>query len=430
MALAADTARKPASALWWYGAVIVAACFVIFAVAYGVRLSFAIFFVALLKEFGWSRALLAGVFSLGSLVFGFTSPVVGVLLDRYGARRVMLAGAALTGVSLVLCSRINALWQLYLLYGLVLSVGIGFLGLVPQVGLLSRWFVRWFSSAVGLAFAGVGVSMLLAGPLVQVIIDRFGWRWAFVALAGFVGVIIVPLVLWVLKEGPEEVGRGPDGDLLEEVSEHLGAAEEEEEGWTVARAAATVPFWALVGTFFFTPLGIFPIVVHHVAYLVDAGFSTLFAASVFGFQGLMSVVGKIVIGYLADRLGRPGAILLSFGLSGVGILALLTVRDPSHLWRLYLFAATFGFALGTRGPIVSAATADHFRGRRFGTIYGVVHLSNGVGGALGPLVVGYLFDVSGSYTLGFLLAFACLIVAAASMLVAVLWPRATLGTAS
>ncbi|MEE8209779.1 MAG: MFS transporter, partial [bacterium] len=160
MALATDTARKPASALWWYGAVIVAACFVIFAVAYGVRLSFAIFFVALLKEFGWSRALLAGVFSLGSLVFGFTSPVVGVLLDRYGARRVMLAGAALTGVSLVLCSRINALWQFYLLYGLVLSVGIGFLGLVPQVGLLSRWFVRWFSSAVGLAFAGVGVSML------------------------------------------------------------------------------------------------------------------------------------------------------------------------------------------------------------------------------------------------------------------------------
>ncbi|MDA2917401.1 MFS transporter, partial [Nitrospinae bacterium AH_259_B05_G02_I21] len=271
-------------------------CFIIFAVAYGVRLSFAIFFVALLEEFGWSRTLLAGVFSLGTLVFGCTSPVVGALLDRYGARRMMLVGAALTGVSLVLCSRISAPWQLYLLYGVLLSLGIGFLGLVPQVGLLSRWFVRWFSSAVGFAFAGVGVSMLLAGPLVQVIIDRFGWRWAFVALAGLVGAIIVPLVLWVLKEGPEEVGRGPDGEPLEEVRERLDAAEDEQEGWTVARAAATVPFWALVGTFFFTPLGIFPIVVHHVVYLVDAGFSTLFAASVFGFQGVMSAVGKMAIG--------------------------------------------------------------------------------------------------------------------------------------
>jgi MFS family permease len=280
------------------------------------------------------------------------------------------------------------------------------------------------------AFAGVGVSMLLAGPLLQVIIDRVGWRWAFVALAGFVGAIIVPLVLWVLKEGPEEVGRGPDGEPLEEAREALDAAEDEEDGWTVAKAAATVPFWALVATFFFTPLGIFPIVVHHVAYLVDAGFSTLFAASVFGIQGVMSMVGKMAIGYLADRLGRPGAILLSFGLSGAGILALLAVRDPSHLWRVYLFAATFGFALGTRGPIVSAATADHFRGRRFGTIYGVVHFGNGVGGALGPLIAGFVFDLYGSYTLGFLIAFVCLVVAAASMLVAVFWPRATLGATS
>jgi MFS family permease len=263
---------------------------------------------------------------------------------------------------------------------------------------------------------------------VQVIIDRFGWRWAFVALAGFVGAFIVPLVLWVLKEGPEEVGRGPDGDPIEEVGERLDEAEDEQEDWTVAKAAATVPFWALVGCFFFTPLGIFPIVVHHVVYLVDAGFSTIFAATVFGVQGVMSSVGKMAIGYLADRLGRPGAILLSYGLSAAGILALLTVRDPSHVWRVYLFAATFGFALGTRGPIVSAATADHFRGRRFGTIYGVVHFSNGVGGAVGPIVAGYLFDHTGSYSLAFLLAFACLAVAAWTLLVAVRWPRATLGT--
>jgi MFS family permease len=425
---AADLQHKPASALWWYGAVIVAACFIIFSVAYGVRLSFAVFFVALLNEFGWSRTLLAGVFSLGTLVFGITSPAVGALLDRYGSRRVMLAGAAITGVSLVLCSRISAPWQLYLLYGVVLSVGLGFLGLVPQVSLLSRWFVRWFSSAMGIAFAGVGISMVVGGPLVQVIIDRFGWRWAFVALAGFVGAFIVPLVLWVLKEGPEEVGRGPDGDPIEEVGERLDEAEDEQEDWTVAKAAATVPFWALVGCFFFTPLGIFPIVVHHVVYLVDAGFSTIFAATVFGVQGVMSSVGKMAIGYLADRLGRPGAILLSYGLSAAGILALLTVRDPSHVWRVYLFAATFGFALGTRGPIVSAATADHFRGRRFGTIYGVVHFSNGVGGAVGPIVAGYLFDHTGSYSLAFLLAFACLAVAAWTLLVAVRWPRATLGT--
>ncbi|MEE9520052.1 MAG: MFS transporter, partial [bacterium] len=267
------------------------------------------------------------------------------------------------------------------------------------------------------------------GPLVQVIIDRFGWRWAFVALAGFVGIVVAPLVLWVLKETPEEVGRGPDGEPLGTEREDSDTDDAEEE-WTLARAATTVPFWALVGCFFFTPLGIFPIVVHHVVYLVDAGFSALFAATIFGFQGLMSAVGKMTIGYLADRLSRQGDILISFGLSAAGILVLLTVRDPSDVWRVYLFAAAFGFALGTRGPLVSAATADHFRGKRFGTIYGFVHFGNGVGGALGPLLAGYLFDVSGSYAPGFLIAFACLVVAAGTLLLAVRWPRATLRTAS
>lgn len=429
MGIATDTARKPAPAWWWYGAAIVAASFVIYAVAYGVRLSFAIFYVAILEEYGWSRAMLAGVFSIGTLVFGCTSPVVGTLLDKYGVRRMMLVGAALMSTSLLLCSRITALWQFYALYGVALSVGLGFMGFVPQAGLLARWFVRRLSSAMGIASAGVGISMLLMGPMVQAIIDRWGWRWAFVVLAGVVGVVVVPLVLWVVKERPEEVGRGPDGEPLE--TEGVDAAEAVEgQDWTVARAATTVPFWALIGCFFFTPLGIFPIVVHHVAYLVDAGFSTIFAASVFGLQGLMSAAGKMTIGYLADRLGRPGAILLSFGLSAAGILALLSVREPTALWRVYIFAATFGFALGTRGPLVSAAAADHFRGPHFGSIYGVVHLGNGVGGAIGPFIVGYLFDLYGSYVPGFLIAIGSLVLAAASLLLAVRRPRASFQAAS
>ncbi|MFQ6672834.1 MAG: MFS transporter [Candidatus Tectimicrobiota bacterium] len=259
--------------------------------------------------------------------------------------------------------------------------------------------------------------------------DWVGWRWAFVALAGLVGALVVPLVVWVVKDGPEEVGQGPDGQPRATTTEGPEEAEPEDD-WTLARAAATVPFWAMVGAFFFTPLGIFPIAVHHVAYLVDAGYSALFAASIFGLQGLMSAAGKMAIGYLGDRLGRPGAVLLSFGLSAAGILALLAVRDPSDVWRVYLFALTFGFALGTRGPLVSVAMADHFRGRRFGTIYGFVHFGNGVGGAIGPLLAGYLFDVSGSYTPGFLIAFGCLVVAAASLLLAVRLPRPTLQRAS
>jgi MFS family permease len=422
---ATDSVARPARLWWWYGTVIIGASFVIYAVVYGVRLSFALFFVALLEEYGWSRALLAGVFSLGTLVFGFTSPVAGVLVDRYGTRRIMLVGAALMGSSLLLSSRIATLWHFYLLYGVFLSVGLGFLGLIPQTSLLARWFVRRLGSAMGIATAGVGLSMLVLGPLVQAIIERAGWRWAFVVLGALVVAVVVPLVVWVIKEGPEEVGRSPDGAALD----HPPSAEvggDDREGWTLARAASTVPFWGLVGCFFFTPLGVFPIVVHHVAYLVDAGFSKFFAAGIFGFQGLMSAAGKMTIGYLADRLGRPGALALSFGLSGAGILALLTVRDPSAAWRVYLFAAVFGFALGTRGPLVSAAAADRFRGPHFGAIYGVVHVGNGLGGALGPLLIGYLYDLSGSYVPGFLLALASLIVAAGSLLLAVLWPRPAL----
>jgi MFS family permease len=363
-------------------------------VAFGLMFSFSVFFVPLLEEFKWSRGLAAGAFSLSAVVQGLLSPVVGGLVDRLGPRRVILGGAVALGFSSVLASQIGSLWHFYLTTGVLTAIGVCAAGWIATAALLAQWFASRQATMMGLAFSGMGVGVLTVGPLAQWLISTHGWRNAYLALGIGTLVFLVPLVWIGVHEAPRAATTA-----TARASDAPGAG-----GVRVRAALATRAFWALFFAYLCTPLAVFTIVTHQVAFAVDHGFPRMFVASIFGLTGFMSIVGRIVFGYAADRIGRALSATISYACTAIGTLALLSIEYSPSAIALYAYALLFGLGFGARGPIITAIAAQLFPGRRFGAIYGYLSVGNGLGGAVGPWFAGALFDLTGSYRTPFLIA--------------------------
>jgi MFS family permease len=362
--------------------------------AYGVMFSFPVFLVPLLEEFRWSRGVAAGAFSLSAIVQGVLSPVVGALVDRAGPRRVILGGTVVLALGCLLGSLITTLWQLYLVTGVLTAAALCAVGFVPSGALVAQWFADRQASMMGIAFSGMGVGLLTIGPLSQALISSHGWRGAYMALGLGLLVLLVPAVWLGVREAPHAPVRTRARD---------GAPAGPED--TAVREALRMPaFWALFFAYLCTPLAVFPVVTHQVAFAVDHGYARMFVASIFGLTGFMSIVGRIVFGIAADRVGRALSATISYGCTAVGTLALLSLEVWPQTLLLYVYALLFGLGFGARGPIITAIAAQIFPGRRFGAIYGWLSVGNGVGGAIGPWFAGFTFDVMGSYRVAFLLS--------------------------
>ena len=375
--------------------------FVTTALVFGVWFSYAVFFVAMVEAFDWSRGGAAMAFSMGNVVQAAVSPLVGMLTDRWGPRVVVVGGLGAIAVGLAACSLVQTLWHLVVLFGVIVGLGVGLAGQVSHAALLSRWFVKRRGTMIGFAFAGMGLGVKVMGPLSQTLTSRLGWRYAFVVLGG-VTALYALTVLLTLRNRPEDVGLQPYG--ADESAGQPEATPSGEASWTVRQALRTRQFWTLGLAQVLIPLGIFPVSVHQVAYLTDLGFSHVLAAGVLGYMGVMSSCGRLLFGALSDRLGRFGGVALSVVFSQLGILALLMLDGATVMWPLYLYAVCFGLGYGARGPIISAIAADRFPGRSFATIFGFISIGHGLGGALGPWYGGAMYDRLGSYTLAFALA--------------------------
>src|SRR5213083_3345121 len=374
--------------------VVVGTVWVTLAIASGLYFSFPVFFVALLDEFGWSRGATAAAFSISSVVQGALSPMVGILVDRVGPRRVMLGGACLLGAACVLSSRIGSLWSLYLIVGVLAATGLCAVSWVPSGTLIARWFTERRSSMLGLAFSGMGAGVLVMGPLAQWLITGHGWRAAYVVLGVGTLVVLVPLIWFGVRDAP--VAAAPK----------RGEAEPRP---TPARrdigdALRTTAFWALFFAYLCTPLAVFSVVTHSVAFAVDHGFPRLFVAGIFGLTGLLSVAGRILFGMAADRIGRAASATISYGCTALGTLCLLGLEVWPHAAALYAYALFFGLGFGARGPIITAMASQLFPGRRFGVIYGMLSVGNGIGGGIAPWFGGFVHDVTGSYRIAFVIA--------------------------
>jgi MFS family permease len=362
-------------------------------VTFGLMFSFSVFLVPLLEEFGWSRGLAAGAFSLSAVVQGLLSPAIGALVDRFGPRRLILWGVVVLGVSSLLGSRIAAVWHLYVVTGLLTAAAISAVGWVPSAALVAQWFATRQATMMGLAFSGMGVGVLTIGPLAQWLISTYGWRAAYLLLGIGTLVLLVPLVWWGAQEAPRAAP-----------PRSTSATSVDDGGMRVRAALRTRAFWALFLAYMCTPLAVFTVITHQVAFAVDHGFPRLFVASIFGLTGFVSIAGRVLFGFAADRIGRALSATISYACTAVGTLALLSLEPWGHAAGLYVYAVLFGLGFGARGPIITAIAAERFPGRRFGAIYGFMSIGNGLGGALGPWFAGAVFDVTGSYRIPFLVA--------------------------
>lgn len=373
--------------------------FLVLGISRGIHSSFGVFNVALLDTFGWSRGATAGIFSIVLTVDALLSPVVGALLDRYGTQKISIAGCLTLAAGLFFSSQVSALWQLYISFGLVLAVGFTFTGMVPHIFLISEWFSSSRASAIGIVYAGSGVGILVLAPLSEWLISSYGWTHAFEIYALAVLLTLLPMVWLFYLPGPFSEQQRRHGEKRPTTNQ-----------WTAKLALQSLQFWLLFIARIAAAAGTTVIVTHQVAHVVDVGFSKLLSASIFGFAGLTSSFGRVIFGFIADRLSKQAAYTLNIVMTVIGVGALMILSDPSQLWLLYIYVVFFGIGFGSRAVIFSSLTADIFAGKGFGAILGYSTVAVGVGGALGSYLGGAFHDWTGSYTVSFTLSTLVLVV--------------------
>jgi len=379
----------------FYGWTVVGICFLTLAVGGSTNGSFSIFYVAILKEFHWSRADTAGAFSLSMLVFSVCGPLVGWLMDRFGARRVMPFGVIVLTIGVLSSSFISSLWQLYLFYGILMAAGVTHIGFIPNVLIISNWFFRHRALALGIANAGRGAGVLILLPLIQYAIQTVGWRHAYVLLGALVFIVLFPLLSIFQRGSPLDKGLTRLGDP-DNASPKGENPKPVPGGPSLPEAMRSYRFWALgiLGTI--RGAGFSGLFVHAVAYMADMGYPTLFAAAMFGLAAAFRSGGGIAGGFFSDRYGRESAFTIFSVLTFTGTLSLIFSK-PGTPFMIYAFAILYGLGSGATGTISSSLQADIFQGKSFGLIFGVIQAATGIGAALGAWLTGLIYDTLGTY---------------------------------
>ncbi|MCA7893034.1 MFS transporter [Burkholderia cepacia] len=403
--------RPGASRHFFYGWYVVAAAFAVTFVGFGSAYTFSAFVESLQRDFAASRGQISLVFSLaGFLYFGF-GIVSGPLADRFGSRRLAVAGMLLTAAGLAAAGAAHTLLQVYVAYGLGVGFGVG-CAYVPAVGAVQRWFVRRRGFASGLAVAGIGVGTLVMPPLASTLIAQVGWRGAYFTLA-VIAVVIGSGMSLLIENDPRGRGLLPDGEAAHEpgggaqvAGRGAGAsvsgaaagrqpvAASAPAGATVREAVMSRPFASLYAACLACSFGVFVPFVHLVPYALDHGVAPSTAVLLLGAIGVGSTAGRFFLGGLADRFGRRASLLAMF--AGMAV-ALVAWAGAGTVATLAAFALVFGVFYGGWVAVLPAVVMDYFGGRNVSGIIGVLYTSVAFGTLIGPAAAGFIYDAGGGY---------------------------------
>jgi len=384
---------------FFYGYVIVALVFLILTIIFVAVYVYGVFFGPLIVEFNWTRTVISGASALNNIAFGVFCVVSARLCEKFSPRVVVGACGVLLGLSYFLMSRINSAWQLYLYYGIMISFSTSIY--IATLSIVARWFVKRRGLMTGIVFSGLGLAATVGPPVANWLISIYDWRQSLLVLGVASMVIMVPASQF-LKRDPQQVGQSPYGASVAEQSVPVGW------GLSLHEALRSRQFWIICGIYFAFLFCFVTVVVHIVIHAIGLGITPASAANVLAICGAVSIASVNIMGIAGDRFGNRPTSAISFLLMAIAFFWLLAARET---WQLYLFALILGLAYGGMQVLFSPLIAELFGLKAHGVILGAAAFGGSVGGALGPLLAGYMFDKTGSYSLAFIICAALAIVA-------------------
>ncbi|MCP4755664.1 MAG: MFS transporter [Proteobacteria bacterium] len=391
---------------WW----IVLATNIICMLGFGTWLyAFGTFFEPMMVEFNWTRAQTSGAASFRSVEGGIAGPVVGWAVDKFGARNVIRVGAVISGLGFAAMPLVNSLIGFYLIYGILVSIGMSAMLYIPAFTVIAKWFSRRLSFAISILAIGAGLGGFICTPIAALLISNYGWRSAFLILGITIWVVVLPLT-FLIKNSPEEIGLRCDNDPPLDVDLESDAAQQGPNGsqesansvvevdYTLKQALASSTFWIIAVTLFFQSMAHNVVFVHGVIALTDGGIAYAQAAFAIGLLTLVSLIGRLVFGYLGDHIDKRYLFTVSYFMIGAGV---LTLSYAHEMMIVYVFIALFGIGFGATIPLMAAIRAEYFGRAALGKIQGFMTPVTMLAGATGPITAGYLFDTTGSYQIAF-----------------------------
>ncbi len=392
---------------WW---VVASGCILYLFGSGTVFYGFNVFFNPMIKEFGWSRTVTSGAFSMSRLEGGLGGPVAGWLIDKYGARKLAFIGGLITGLGFIALLLVNDNpLSLYLIFGLLsLAYNAGFQH--AAMAAVAKWFIKKRSLALSIVTAGAAIGGGLVVPGLAWLTAQYGWRTA-VVITGLVLLVLGQPTAALLRSKPEDMGLFPDGEAVAKTSttastEPVTRSEEKsppanssgEIDFTVREAFKTGAFWIYNVAFLLRSGVQSSIVLHEIPYLVERGIDYQIAANILGIMIFVSLPGRLICGWLGDKFGKNILLFINMLLQATGIWIFL---NANTIGELYLFVVVFGLGYGGAIPLLFSYRADLFGRKYFATISGIISALAVIPTVGAPVVIGYIFDVSQSYYMSF-----------------------------
>lgn len=375
--------------------------------------TFSIFIKPLAEEFGWSRGAISFGFSLVAGIIAFYAPVLGSFVDRFGPRRVILYGAVVFGAGFCSFWFLTAsLWHFYATY-LLTALGGASLTSIPFATAIANWFTYRRGIALGVMGVGVFLGGMYAPPLVTYIIGTAGWREAYVTLGILIWVVALPVTGFLLVDRPQQLGlqalQAPETATSHTATTHI----ERGRDLTLAEARRTSAFWCMAISFGLLSGVSHAGITHFAPLLTDKGITPQQAALALMLLSGMGVLGRVIAGYLVDRIPPH---LVAAGLFFGVVAGLFAAFHANDIRFALLFAAMIGLGFGAETDLMPYLIGHHFGLSSFGKIFGWVYGVFAFGGMAGPFLMGRIFDTTGSYDLALTILIPATVIGAALML--------------
>lgn len=393
-------ARVPFSLPFYYGWFIIGLSFLAYLAASAVRSAPSVLIYPLEKEFGWGRTAISSAASLNLLTYGLMAPVGGWLLDRFGARRVVIASLAAISVGVTGTVFVRELWQFVLLWGVVLGVATG---VTPALSasVASRWFIARRGLALGILSNANATGQVIFLPILMALIVTQGWRPAMMLIVG-TALLLLPAIWFWLRDYPHEVGLEPYTDSKTTPAERQ-QAQSAPRSFSFAATVdvfKTTTFWLLSGTFFICGMTSNGLVgTHMIPYAIERGIPEVAAATAVGIMGVASFIGTTFAGWLCDRVDPRKVLSAAYLFRGLSLFVLPYVTES---FGLFVFAVLYGLDWFATGPATVAIIARSFGQDRVGVLFGLVFVSHQIGSAIAALGAGWVYSNFGAYHYAFL----------------------------